>query len=304
MAWTVDVAFVHAFEATIYTLSQEMGEMWRSAVRIRSGIKGKTFNVERLQGVEAVQILSRHADTDLTPFIHTRRRLTLADFGLSEMIDDIDEVKMLISPENDYARNFAYAYNRQTALTITTAMLGSALSVSAADAVTSVALPSGQAIANGGTNMTIAKLRQAYRILDVNGVRTEGRHIAVSPFAIEKLLSDSQVTSADFSSLQALMTGTIKEGAIYMGFQWLKVTDALGGGTTMASPILPKSGNIRTCIAWQRDAVTANLARDFNTEMVRDPGKWNNLRIIVKFVQGAVRVEDEAVVSIGIDESA
>src|SRR5689334_14578430 len=304
MSFTVDTAFIHAFDENLLTLSQEAAEGWTGYVRTKAGQKGKTLSVERLQGVEAQPILSRHASTGFTPFTHSRRRLTIADFGLSEIIDDIDDMKMLISPESDYARGFAKAYARKTARTITTAMLGNALDVSSNDTVSSLALPSGQQISNGSTNMTMAKIRQANRILDVNGISESDRHIAVSPFAIEKLMSDSQVTSSDFSTLQAIRFGRIQENATFMGFQWHIVTDALGAGTTMADPILPKSGNVRSCIAWQKNAVVFAEQRGFQSEMPRDPSIWNNLRVLVKFSQGAVRVEDEGVVQIDIDETA
>lgn len=303
MAWTIDVAFVHAFENNVHNLAQEGADWIKGAARLKTGIRGKTYSIERIAGVEMVEITSRHQDTQLTPFTHTRRRLSLADYGLSEMLDDIDEVKMLISPESDYAANFAKSYNRRTAQTLFVAMNGNATAVANDDTTSNVALPSGQQIANGGTGMTMAKLRQANRIFDVNGIPAEDRWIAVSPYAIEDLLADAQVTSADYTTLRALMTGGIPDGSYFMGYKWKKITDALGAGAAMASPILPKTGNVRSCFAWHKNAMCLALARDFQVEMVRDPSKWNNLRVIVKVSQGAVRVEDEGVVKIDIDES-
>lgn len=304
MSFSIDVAFIHAFDANIYELSQVDPQQILSWVDQRPGVKGKTYNVERINGIEAVPIANRHAQTQLTPFTHTRRRCTPSDYGVSEMLDDIDEVKLLINPTSAYAKGFAKAYNRKTAQTVIGAMLGNALAVDNQDAVTTVALPAGQQIANGGTNMTVAKLRTAGRIMDVNGIDPMGRHIAVSPYAIESLLKDTQITSSDFLTVNAIQAGTIKDGVMVMGFQFHKLTDALGAGAVMASPILPKVLNIRSCVAWQHDCVRAYIARGFTPEMPRDPGYWNNLRVMAKFVQAAVRVEDEGVVQIDIDESA
>ncbi len=304
MAWTIDVAFVQQFDANIHQLAQEDAQAIRNAVRVKPGVRGKNYKIERLNGIEMIPINSRHSTTTLTPFTHSRRQLSVADYGLSEMIDDLDEVKMLISPQSDYAQNFAKAYNRKIARIITTAMLGNALSVGNDDTTTNVALPAAQQIANSGTSMTMAKLRQASYILDNNGIPPTDRFLAMSPYASRSLLADSQITSADYSSLQALKNGRIPDGAQFMGFTFMTMTDALGAGATMADPILPKAGNIRSCLAWHKNSACLGIARDFTVEMPRDPSYWNNLRVIVKVSAGAVRVEDQGVVQIDIDETA
>ena len=304
MSFTVDTAFAQRFADMILALAQEEAEGWRNSVRERPIQGAKAYNIDRGGGVEMTPITSRHADTVNTFIPHSRRKLTVLSYGLAEIIDDIDEVQMLVDPQSFYTQQFAKAWNRRLARTITTAMLGNALAVANDDSTTNVALPAGQQIANGGTNMTLAKLRQANRILDVNGFPRRDRHIAVSPFAIEKLLSDSQFTSGDFNSLGNVMSGGDMNGKNYYGFQWHITTDALGGGAAMADPILPKSGNIRTCIAWYKDSVTCGISRDLQVEVPRDPTLWNNRRPMVKTVLGAVRNEDEGVVSVAIDESA
>lgn len=301
----IDDAFVHAFENNILHLSSEAADGVRESVRLRTGIRGKTYNIERIRGVEMVEITSRHQPTVLTPFTHSRRRATLNDYGLSEVLDDIDEVKMIVSPESDYAQEFARAYNRRVAQTLYAAMTGSAITVDQSDTTGTAALPSGQAIANGSAGLTVAKVRQAARILDVNGVSSDGRTAAVSPYGIEQLLRDTQVTSSDFSTLNALREGGSRAlaGKTWYGFNWLVLTDALGGGAVMASPILPKAANIRSCFFYAKNSTVMWIARDLQTEMPRDPSIWNNLRVMTKVSIGAVRVEDEAVVKVDIDES-
>lgn len=302
MSLSVDVAQISFFESLIYSLAQEDPTWFPGAVDSRPGVRGKKYYVERTQGTEAILISGRHQPTGFTEITHTRRFATPLDYGLSEAIDDIDEVKMIISPQSNYVRHFAAAYARQTALTCTVAMLGSASTENAAGTASTQALPSTQSIAAGGTGLTMAKLLNANYILDNNGVIRTNRHIAVSPKGIQKLLTDTQVTSADFNSLQALQGGTLAN-KYFMGMTWHVVSDAIGAGNVMTTSILPKSGNTRSCIVWQQNACRLYMARDFMTEAVRDPGIWNNLRIMVKFVQGAVRAEDEAVVKLDIDES-
>lgn len=304
MAWTADVNFKQSFEDTLILLAQENPTSFRGAVRVKSGLKSKRHHFDRLGGIEMEPVTARHQDTPLTPLTHSRRSVMFTDYALAELIDDLDEVRGLPSPESDYTRQFAAAYNRRVAQTIVAAAVGNATSTSSSDAASDVALPTGQIIANGGTGMTMAKLRQAARILDVNGVPSVDRYLAVSPFAIEDLLADTTVTSSDYMTLNALQAGTIPDGSMIMGFKTIKVTDALGGGSAMASPILPKSGNIRQCLAWSKNALGLALVRDLITEIDKRPDKMNSTQVLVKVSIGAVRIEDEAVVRVDIDESA
>ena len=71
-----------------------------------------------------------------------------------------------------------------------------------ASGATSTTLPAGQQIAAGGANLTIAKLIEAKKILDLNSVDPSiPRHIVVSPDQIESLLGTTQITWADFNTV-------------------------------------------------------------------------------------------------------
>lgn len=306
MAWTQDVSFNQAYSRVIQNLYQSAPDQVRGAVRVEM-VEGKSINIERLGGVNMVQITSRHMDTPFTPMTFSRRRINMTDYAASELIDQLDKVKMLISPQNDMTQNFMKAWQRRLARTVFAAALGSAQSVDASEALTSVALPSSQVIANGGTNMTMAKVRQARRILGVAGVPNSDLYAAVSWFAIEKLLSDSTVTSSDYSSLNALTNGTIQQGQKWMGFEWIIIPDADPDDTSQtagATSILPKSGNVRQCVFFHRDALALGIGKDFSAEVDPLPTKLNSTQVLVKTSLGATRILDFGVVEVDIDESA
>lgn len=299
MAWTVDVAQVTAFDALVHHKVAENPDQFRSAVDTRTGIKGKSYNVEILDSIQFTPVTTRHQDTPLTPNVHTRRRCTVSDLAASELIDELDEIKMLISPGSDYARRMAEAYNRLIARTVVNAAIGNALNIAADDSLSTSPLPSAQQIANGSTGMTMAKLRQLNRMFDVNAVPRGRRTIVVSPFAIEDLLADPQVTSSDFSSLQALQYGTFPENAMWMGLRWVVVSDEVSTGEAL---ILPLAAGVRSCVAFDRLGVRLYIARDFQTEMDKRPDKLNSLQILVKVSLGATRVEDKRVIQVDIAE--
>ena len=84
---------------------------------------------------------------------------------------------------------------------------------------TSTALPSGNVIAHGSADLTIAKLISAKEILDAADVDPEiTRYIAVSPAQISALLGTTQVTSSDFNTVKALSQGTVDT---FLGFKFV-----------------------------------------------------------------------------------
>lgn len=306
MAWTVDINFNQTYTRTLQSLYQADPMEIRSAVRVEP-MQGKSLNVERLGGVNMVPVTSRHQETPFTPMTHSRRRLTTTDYAASELIDDLDKVRMLPSPQSDYTQNFVAAWHRRLAKTVTAAALGNSVSVDETETTTNVALPSSQVIANGGTNMTMAKVRQTRRILGNAGVPATDLWACVSWFAIEKLLSDSTVTSSDYSSLNALASGSFPPGTRWMGFQWIVVPDADPDDTSQSPDttwVLPKTGNIRKCLFWHKSALVLGIGKDFSAEVDPIPTKMNSTQVLVKTSLGATRVLEFGVVEVDIDESA
>lgn len=308
MAQTVDISFVPALQDTIVSLYAEDPMTIKSSVRVRN-ITGKTDKWERLGGVELVGVTTRHQATPHTPMTHSARLAILSDVAGSELLDQLDQVKMMIDPKSEYTRNLTMAWRRREARTIIAALGGNATSVDNQDARSNVALPASQAIANGGTGFTMAKWRQANRILDNAGVsRDANRTVLLSAFAIEDLLADSTVTSSDYSQLNALYNGTIPQGSHFMGCRVVMIGDAvpddnavLTGGT--ANPILDKTANIRTCWMYHRDAVGLSIAKDVTVEVDRRADLMNSWQVLVQGSLGAVRILDAGVVKIDIDES-
>ena len=307
MAQSFDVTFVPALQDTIVNLFAEDPDQIRSTVRVRM-ITGKTDKWERLGGVNLEQVTTRHQATPHTPFTHSARLALLSDWAGSEKLDKLDEVKAMVDPKNDYSQGLQRAWRVRMATLITDALDGTATSVDNQDARTSNTFPASQVIANGGTGFTMAKWRQANRILDNAGVPRGQRTALLSAYAIEDLLADSTVTSKDYADLAALQNGTIA-GATFMGCRVIVVGDAtpdenatLTGGTPTPQ-ILPKTGNIRTCFIYHREAVGLSIAKELEVDVDRLPEHMNSWQVLVQGSLGAVRILDSGVVTVDIDES-
>src|SRR5262245_16179895 len=206
MAETIDVSFVHAYTEEVHRLAQdgEDGSKTRGSVRLKTGVVGKSYNFERLGASELPIISGRHSATQLLNPEHSRRRCTFSDRGGAILLDKHDEVKILIQPKNDYARNHASAYNRAIDRTVFEADIGSATAGAADDTTSSVAIGSGQQIGAAATGLTFEKVNQAARMLNERDVPQRDRYFAASPQGFEDLLAETEVTSSDFSQLMAL----------------------------------------------------------------------------------------------------
>jgi hypothetical protein len=73
---------------------------------------------------------------------------------------------------------------------------------------TSVSLPAGNKVAHGGVGLSVTKLLNAKEILDANDIDPdEPRFLVCSAGQLADLLAITQITSADYNSVKALVDG-------------------------------------------------------------------------------------------------
>ena len=286
MSTQVTTAFVQQYSANVQMLSQQMGSRMRDAVRVEN-VVGKNAFFDQV-GVATAQLrTTRHADTPQIDTPHARRRVSLADYEYADLIDDQDKIRMLIDPTSAYAMAAASAMGRAMDDVVIAAALGNAFTGETGS--TSTALPAGQQIANGGADLTVAKLRTAKKTLDLSDVDPSiPRYIAVSPHQIEALLGDTNVTSSDFNTVKALVQGEVNQ---FMGFNFIMTNR------------LSKSGNIRSCFAWAEDGIALGIGKDVSARIDERADKGYATQVYYCMSVGATRMEEAKVVQIDCDES-
>ena len=286
MSTQITTAFVQQYSANVQMLSQQMGSRLRDAVRVES-ITGKNAFFDQVGQATAQKRTTRHGDTPQMDTPHARRRVSLVDYEYADLIDDQDKVRMLIDPTSAYAMAAAAAMGRAIDDEIIAAAVGTAFTGESGS--TSTALPSGQQIAAGGADLTLTKLREAKKILDINDVDPSiQRYIACSPEQIDSLLGDTNVTSSDFNTIKALVQGDVNQ---FMGFNFI-VTNRLS-----------KSGDNRTCFAWAEDGITLAVGKDVNARIDERADKGYATQVYYCMSVGATRMEEDKVVQILCDES-
>jgi hypothetical protein len=290
MSTQVTTAFVQQYSANVQMLSQQMGSRLRDAVRIEN-VVGKNAFIDQI-GVATAQVrTTRHADTPQIDTPHSRRRLTLADYEYADLIDDQDKIRMLIDPTSSYAQAAAAAMGRAMDDVIIAAALGTAATGETGSGSATIT----NTIANGNTNLTLAKLREAKFQLDSGDVDPSiQRYIAVGPSQIQSLLADTTVTSSDFNTIKALVQGELDT---FMGFKFImtnRLTTADDGA---------EADQIRNCFAWAEDGITLGLGKDISARIDERADKSYATQVYYCMSLGAVRMEEAKVVQIDCDES-
>ena len=149
MSQQIDANFVQAYSNTFYETGQQMSARFAPFVMLAGGIVGASKAMERVGKVDAYDITSRHADTRYVETPHSRRWLDLTDKGAAELVDEMDEIRLLADPKSKYPKIMVQALNRAKDDVIYAAIRGTARTGGGTQV-----LPSAQKIAEGGTGLT------------------------------------------------------------------------------------------------------------------------------------------------------
>jgi hypothetical protein len=289
MSQQIPVAFVNQYHADVEMLLQQKGSRLRSCVRVESQ-KGEAQFYEQIGPTDAVEITTRHGDSPQVDSVHDRRRVTLRFFDWGDFIDRIDKVQMLIDPTNAYTQNAVYALGRTYDQRIIDAASGTAFTGHAG--ATSTTLPATQkvAVGFGGTNvgLTVAKLVEARRIL-VKGENDmdEPQYLAYASQGLADLLNTTEVTSADYNSVKALVKGEINS---FMGFEFVHTELLTVTGTSPTAQ--------RLTLAWAKSGLLLAVSPDVETAVERRWDKRGSVYVYAVAGSGAVRMQEKKVVEI------
>jgi hypothetical protein len=287
MSTQITTAFVEQYSANVQLLSQQTGSLLRDKVRVES-VVGKNAFFDQIGSVTATVRSSRHSDTPQADTPHSRRRVSLADYEFADLIDDLDKVRMLADPTSSYAQAAAYAMGRAMDDAIIAAATGTAYTGVAGG--TSTALPAGNIITEASTGgLTIAKLRQAKKILDLNDVDPSiARFIIVGPKQIDDLLGTTEVTSSDFNTVKALAMGDVNS---FLGFNFI------------VSNRLAIASSKRSLIAFAQDGILLGVGKDVTARIDERSDKGYATQVYYSAAFGATRMEESKVVKIEAHEA-
>lgn len=287
MSVQITTAFIEQYKSNVFHLAQQKGSRLRDAVRTET-VVGKSHFFERIGSTAALKRTSRHSDTPRVDTPHSRRKVSMDDYDWADLIDQEDKVRMLISPQSEYAQAGAWAMGRAMDDAIIDAASGNAFGGVAGGST--VALPSGQKIVHGSAGLSVTKLIEAKEILDAADIDPEEeRYLVCTSKQLSDLLAITQITSADFNSVKALVQGEIDT---FMGFNFIR-TERLD----------TNSSSNRLVLAFAKSGIGLAVGSDIQTRISERADKNYATQVFLSMTIGATRIEDEKIVEIECTES-
>lgn len=263
------------FDALVKAEYHSRGFLLRDACRMRRDVIGFSVEFRKVDEVIAVETGYLQAVTIQDPG-YTKETAILKKYTAPTAVDSVQELTVNFDTKMENAMLVADAMGRR----------------SDQIEINALAADVGDTIANGGTNFTYLKYTRMMEFFENNAVPLPERWVAMSASNFRSLLSAEQFTSTFYTQNRVLDRGFVKE---YLGFNLVIIPEMTEGG-------LPKVGNIRTALAWHRQAIGMAIGHNFRTEINYLPLQTSWL-INGIFSAGAVVIDNRGVLAIACDES-
>lgn len=293
MSSEITTAMVQQYKSGIEILFQQMESKFRPAVRVET-VNGKYGFFDQISSVTARTKTTRHADITVSDTPHSRRRVSMVDKYVADYIDKEDLIRILNNPMNEYAMNHVAALNRAIDKEIIDAALDTAYTGETGS--TSTSYDSNMTVAvtvrdsgSGATGLNVAKLRNAKRLLDENDVPLEDRFIAIAPHQLDELLATTQVTSADYNTVKALVAGDLDT---FLGFKFI-----------LSNLLDTDDSSYRECLYWHKSGMLLGMGQDIQVSIDPIPTKGNAILVQTSLTMGSTRMNEDAVGKILCSES-
>ena len=279
MAVSISNAFVTLFDSEVKQAYQGQ-RLLAGTTRERNGVEGSTVKFPKIgKGSATIRV----PQTDVTPLNVTYSQVTatMADYIAAEYSDIFNQQKVNFNERQELVQVVSGAIARRMDQVVLDALAATSTTAILND------------VGGTDTNLNVAKLRAAKKTLDAKNVPAEGRTIIVHANNLSSLLSETEVTSSDFNSVKALVTGDIDT---FLGFKFITLGDRDEGGLAI------DGSNDRTIFAFHRDAVGLGIGMGQQSRVDYIPEKTSFL-VASMFSAGAVAIDDEGISPITCRES-
>lgn len=266
----IPLFYVNQYSTNIQLKLQQQGSVLRSCVMSGTHVGQQASPVDQFGAVVANKVTGRYNNMARVDAPTDRRWVFAQDYDLPQLIDSFDKLRLLIDPMSSYVTNAVYALGRAMDSEILSGLTGTNYTGNSGG--TPVTLPTSQTVgvnqgAASATNLTVAKLRAAKKILMANFAidfsMQPDVYCAINATNHDTLLSEIQVVSKDFNSVPVFDgNGMVQK---FMGINFVHTELLTTGtddqsGTSTAVPMWVKSGaylgiwgDVSTDIAQRKD---------------------------------------------------
>lgn len=226
---------------------------------------------------------------------HHQRWVHPTDLVLSLPAARGDDLRMLTDPRSSYAEAMRAAYARRYDDFIIQAATADA-KTGRYDDLQTTAFPAAQIIADGGTGLTVAKLRQARQmLLESHNNSNEEMYVACSQHQImTDLLGEQATTNADYNTVRTLVNGEMNS---FVGFKFMPTERLLSTVVTG-----PPAKTVRHCFAWVKSGLHVGTWNNLETHIDRRSDMNYVWQIWMSFTMGATRTQEKKIVQINCSE--
>lgn len=299
---------VNAFAANVYQLSQQKGSRMVPTVR-KEVFVGKSEFFDRLGLAVAQDKVGRNADTPNLNIDHSRRRVTTVTREWATITDRKDKLQNIHSPVGEYSVAAQNALGRKMDDVLIAGALGT--TYAGEEGATAIVLPNTQkitAVASSAlTYANVQLLRKAKRNLDeAEAVGT--RYILHKADFLESLLSQTEVTSADYNTVKALVQGQLDTflGFTFIHSERLPLANVYDGSTykfDTTTGLYSASGTAlggteKSAIAYVGDGLIFGMNEGMVARISERDDKSYNMQVYASVDCGAARLEDEKVIQL------
>ena len=277
---TISNAFTTLFDQEVkqaYQASRKLGGLIREKnAQGASTVKFPTLG----KGTASV----RTPMTDVVPMnlAFSQATATMTDYIAAEYSDIFNQSHVNFSERQELVQAVGKSIGRRMDQVVLDAL-------TAASGTGTVA----NSIGGANTDLNIEKLRETKRIMDAANVDPDGRTFLMHANNLEALLGDTEVTSSDFASIKALVTGSVSS---YMGFDFVMLGDMDEGG------LVKDGSNDRTIFAFHKSALGMGTSLDQQSRVDYIPEKTSFL-VASMFSAGAVAIDSAGIVKITCREA-
>lgn len=304
---------VDMFSANVMHLVQQKGSRLRKYCRSEVQNAESKFH-DRIGQRKMKRKEGRHSDVTYSDTPHSRRMVTMEDFFDADLVDRQDKIRTIMSPENEYTKAMAMGAGRQIDEIIIESALGAAYGGKKGTQV--VNLPDTQKIAafkkdgseNTGSALNIETLRAVRKKFKQNEAIVDGQ-VVVMVYAAQQaddLLDTTEVTSADYNTVKALVNGEVDT---FMGFKFEQtellpfndsaVTYEVASGKVGTGAGTLTAGEGRRCFAFiPNSAILCALGEEVNGRLTEMPGKHYAVQVYAGLTMGGTRMEEEQLVEV------
>jgi hypothetical protein len=220
----ISAAFVTQYEAEVHMAYQQGASRLRNAVRVKSGVVGKSDKFTRIGKGSATQ-KTRHGAVVPMEVDHSQVEAFLADWYAPDYVDRLDEYKIKHDERRALTQSGAFAVGRKVDELIIAAALDG--------------LPADQIIGSQTAALNLDRVLDAFAAFNSGDVPDDGRRFAVvGPYQWNQLLKIDQFAKSGYVGADAPVWLKGAEARRWLNILWMMHTGLPGatdkGGATQS----------------------------------------------------------------------